>query len=603
MKNLKNIICLLLAFALAFSLLVGCSKTGDDVAVSSKEEPTSSETPSTEEPPVDEEPPVESEDEELWPEDDWEEENFEFDLDEPIVANLEVFNGSKPIIENYHGFTGGVYHAYGFMKDDTTGRVYTDKMMDIELSRLQDTGMKVVRTRYQSQWMWKEAIGYDWNSDRFGYFCDFARAMQERDIEVMIQVGWHFDKMSGHGVASMNDVDYLYGNGDDRYGENAGYSIKGLSENDARIVRGARRYGYWIGETLKQLRARGINNANYLSYWVEPCNGYTQALPGVDVETDQNGNMPMGHDAREYVLFCRQMRTKLKEMKLDNTVDHMGPNEANTMDTLSPTLKYILDNDPTLFTILSAHHYPQSTDSTNDTYYMYTNFQQEMYKQYLKDAGVEGKVQFWMDEVNCWEIPSGTKAAENLERQLPFIGLQNAVVGMAAQQNGIQNIILWMPFSQLWTDRSSTAGEFKDGIHICGLAPSLFVSATPFPQYYGTGLFTKYNSCTNGIVYKTNNKHLAEEEVCSVYVSAMRNDDGKLAVTVVNLNVDDVVIHINFEKALGTTLYRHLCATGTLKPDFNATIAPADKTYGNVKDKLTDKLPGGSIAVYTEIVG
>jgi len=603
MKNIKNIICLLLAFALAFSLLAGCSKTGDDVAVSSKEEPTSSEPPSTEEPPVDEEPPVESEDEELWPEDDWEDENFEFDLDEPIVANLEVFNGSKPVIENYHGFTGGVYHAYGFMKDDTTGRVYTDKMMDVELSRLQDTGMKVVRTRYQSQWMWKEAIGYDWNSDRFGYFCDFARAMQERDIEVMIQVGWHFDKMSGHGVASINDVDYLYGNGDDRYGENAGYSIKGLSENDARIVRGARRYGYWIGETLKQLRARGINNANYLSYWVEPCNSYTQALPGVDVETNENGYMPMGHDAREYVLFCRQMRTKLKEMKLDNTVDHMGPNEANTMDTLSPTLKYILDNDPTLFTILSAHHYPQSTDSTNDTYYMYTNFQQEMYKQYLKDAGVEGKVQFWMDEVNCWEIPTDTKAAENLERQLPFIGLQNAVVGMAAQQNGIQNIILWMPFSQLWTDRSSTAGEFKDGIHICGLAPSLFVSSTPFPQYYGTGLFTKYNSCTNGIVYKTNNKYLAEEEVCSVYVSAMRNDDGKLTVTVVNLNIDEAEIHINFEKALGTTLYRHLCATGTLKPDFNATLAPADKTYGNVKDKLTDKLPGGSIAVYTEIVG
>ena len=604
MKNLKNIICLLLTFVLAFSLLTGCSK---------KEEENPSSKPSTEseissEPEVEDDENTESEetilDDEYEDEyEDWDDEDFDFGFDDPIVANLEIYNSQKPVIENYHGFSGGVYHAYGFMKDDNSGRVYTDKMMDVELDRLQDTGMKVVRTRYQSQWMWKEATGYDWNSDRFGYFCDFAREMQNRDIEVMIQVGWHFDKMSGHGQASINDVDYLYGKGDDRYGESTGYSLKGLSENDARIVKGARRYGYWIGETLKQLRARGINNANYLSYWVEPCNGYTDPLPGTDLELGANGKLLRGHDAREYVLFCRQMRTKLKEMNLDHTVDHMGPNEANSEDSLSETLKYVLDNDPTLFTILSAHHYPQSDDSTKDNYYMYSNFQQEMYKQYLKDAGVEGKVQFWMDEVNCWEVPANTKAAENLERQLPFIGLQNAVVGMAAQQNGIQNIILWMPFSQLWTDRNHTSGEFKDGIHICGLAPSLFVSATPFPQYYGTGLFTKYNSCKNGIVYATNNKYLAEEECCRVYVSAMRNDDGKLTVTVVNLNFDEAEIHVNFDKAINTTLYRHLCHVGTVEPDFNATLAPADKTYGNVKTKFTDKLPGGSIAVYTEIVG
>lgn len=98
-----------------------------------------------------------------------------------------------------------------------------------------------------------------------------------------------------------------------------------------------------------------------------------------------------------------------------------------------------------------------------------------------------------------------------------------------------------------------------------------------------------------------NNKYLAEEEYASVYVSAIRNDDGKLVVSVVNVNAEDVRIHINFDKAINKTLYRYICESGELKPDFNATLSGADKTYGNVKDKFTDLLPGGSIAIYTEI--
>lgn len=598
MKNFKNTICLLLVFVFAFTLLTGCRK----------KEGISSSKPSTEskvssEPEIDEEP---TDSEETTLDDEYEEEYedwFDDDLDEHIIANLEVYNGSKPVMENYMGFSGGVYHAYGYMQDDTTGRNYNEKMRNLELDRLSDTGVQVVRTRYQSQWMWSNAIGYDWNSKRFGYFADFARAMESRDIDVMIQVGWHFDWISGFARSSINDVDYLRGDGADRYGESSGYDLKGLSKNDARIVKSACRYGYWIGETLKKLRAMGINNVNYLSYFVEPCNGYSQALPGVNMETDADGNLLMGHDSREYVLFCRQMRTKLKEMKLDHTVDHMGPNEANSMETDSPTLQYVLENDPTLFTILSAHHYPQSSAAINDTYYMYTNFQQEMYIKFLKEAGLYGKVQFWMDEFNCWERPDDVPLAETYGKDNAWLGLQSAVVGMTAQQNGIQNTIIWMPFDQLWTDSTSTGVEFKDGIHMCGFAPSLFVSSTPYAQYYTKGLFTKYNFCKKGTVYATNNKTLAEEEFASVYVSAMRNDDGKLTVTVVNLNIDEAEIHINFEKAINTTLYRHLCDTSTLKPDFGATLAGADKTYGNVKNKFTDKLPGGSIAVYTEIVG
>lgn len=600
MKSIKNIICLLLCLALAFSLFTGCNPKDTENSSSKPADNTSSdETTEIEDPIESEEPSDEDESLEDFYDDEWLDDDFDFD--DSVVANIEIYNSKAPVISDYKGFSGGIYHAYGFMKDDNTGRVYNDKMMDVELDRLQDTGMKIVRTRYQSQWMWKDAIGYDWNSERFGYFCDYAMEMQNRDIEVMIQVGWHFCKMSGYGIASINDVDYLYGEGEDRYGESAGYNFEGLSENDARIVKGAHRYGYWIGETLKQLRARGINNANYLAYWVEPCNGYTEPLSNTEFNpvVDKNGHMEIGHDKKEYVLFCRSMRNKLAELKVDNTVEHMGPNEACASSVLPVTMEYVLENDPSLFTIYSAHHYPQSTFAIDDiSYYIYTNFLQEYYMELLKKAGLYGKVQFWMDEFNCKD-----DGAEFLASGSAWLGLQNAVCAMTAQQNGIQNIMLWMPFDQLWTDRSSSGGEFKDGIHMCGLAPSLFVSSIPYEKYYTSGLFTKYNSCKNGIVYQTNNKYLVEEEYMGVYVSAMRNDEGKLVVTVVNLNVDKAEIHINFDKDINTTLYRHVCEVGNITPGFDAKLADADKTYGNVKNKLTDKLPGGSIAVYTEIVG
>lgn len=601
MKNIKNIICLLLCFALAFSLLMGCNpKDNENVSSNSpsSENVSSDETVDTEEPDDSEEILDDETDDEWNEEEEWDD-PFD-DQEETFEYNLEVYNSQKPIIENYQGFSGGIYHAYGFMKDDNTGRVYNDKMMDVELDRLQDTGTTVVRTRYQSQWMWKESVGYDWNSKRFNYFCDYAKEMQNRGIDVMIQVGWHFCKMSGYGQASINDVDYLYGKGADRFGESAGVDLSGLNENNARIVKGANRYGYWIGETLNQLRARGINNAKYLAYWVEPCNSYTLPLEntGLNPEIKESGYMYWGHDKEEYLIFCRSMRNKLSQMKLDNTVEHMGPNEACSLDVMPVTMEYILENDPTLFTIYSAHHYPQSSSAANDTYYIYSNFLQEYYMDKLKKAGVYGKVQFWMDEFNCKD-----EGAEFLASSSAWLGLQNAVCGIAAQQNAIQNILLWMPFDQLWTDRTSSGGEFKDGIHMCGMAPSLLVSSIPYEKYYTNGLFSKYNSCRKGLVYPTNNKRLAEDEYASVYIGAIKNDDGKWVISVVNLNADDVIIHINFEKAINATLYRHLCATGDLEPGFDAKLADADKTYGNVKTKFTDKLPGGSIAVYTEIVG
>lgn len=589
---MKRYICLILSLIIAFSLLVGCKSNEDDTQKTSSEQienpnsnmgddemtekiPNSSETDY-----------VDTEQlEDGWTED--EEYN-----DEIIELDLEVHNSKKPITNKYHGFSSTIYHAFGYMKNDASGRAYTDKMLELELDRLTNLGVRTVRTRFQSQWVWSEQKGYDWNSERFGYFCDYAKALQQRNVDIILQVGWHFDWMSEEGIGSLNDDTYFKGYGDDLHGESTNFNFGGMSDYDARITKGARRYAHWIGESLKELRSRGINNIKILSYWVEPCNAYGTYPEGY------TGDRSHGHDKRQYALFVRQFRNKLAEAKLDHTVDHMGPNELSTAPepNRAPTLEYVLENDPDLFTIYSSHHYPKSDSTVNDVYYSITEPHQQYYIDMMKKHGLYGKKEFWMDEYNAHYKDYGP--AQNNSWQ----GLQTVMGGIVAQQKGINNVILWQLYDQLWTDRTNNGKEWINGIHMTGYVPSLFVSSIPYSQYYPIGLFMKYNGNGNGSAIETNNAYLAE---CGegVYVGAVKLENGKWTISVVNLNLDDRRIHVKFDKPINQTLYRHLCVTSDIKPTPKAELAPADKIYGNVQDKFTDIIPSGSIAIYTGVRG
>ena len=141
---------LLLCLVLVFSLLSACKPSKDENDVSSNNESSvSSEEPSSEPEDTADEPSEESteetpEEEEL--DSDYFDEDY-FDDEYKHISQLHVYNNENPLSERYGGMSGTVWHAFGFMKDDKTNRVYTDKMMNIELDRLQNTGMHYCRTR------------------------------------------------------------------------------------------------------------------------------------------------------------------------------------------------------------------------------------------------------------------------------------------------------------------------------------------------------------------------------------------------------------------------------------------------------------------------
>ena len=80
----------------------------------------------------------------------------------------------------------------------------------------------------------------------------------------------------------------------------------------------------------------------------------------------------------------------------------------------------------------------------------------------------------------------------------------------------------------------------------------------------------------------------------------MQLKDGNWAVLVVNTNVEDLPISVQFEKGLGKNLYRHLY-TPLFEKSLSDAQIPADKGFKNVKTVLNDVLPAGGVAIYTSV--
>lgn len=582
---LIKLICIVIAITLCLALFGGCSKKDVAETSSNQSEQTTSDdnTESTE---PNDESTEEIEDGET---EDFEDEDFgnledEESLEEPEIYELEVYNGQAPVQTHYRGVSSTVYHAFGYMKDDKSGRVYTDDMLSLELDRLQDTGIHFCRTRFDTKWIWSATKGnWDFNTDRANYFYTYCKALQDRGMEIALQVGWHFSGLLANANTSIPEADYLLGNGEHINGEEALYNAKGVSEDDLRYVKAGARYGDVYGKLLKELKSRGIHNVSHLFYFTESCS-YWDDTP-IETREEHYG---------KYLVTSQAIKNALKKHGVADWAKHTGPLQASTYPYM---LKYILERDTELFDVLGTHSYPTGKSIIDNTYYDIYAPIFEGYVQPLKEKNLYGKTEFWMDEFQTRD--SGVLTADG--QGSAWHGVQGIVAAIAAAQYGVSNISTWQSFDQLWTDQTNTGGEFYKGIHMCGHAPSLFMSTIPRGCYYMYGLYGKYNGYEGGTVYKTN----LEEWywLSGLYINAVKLKDGNWTITVVNAEIDDKTFIVDFEKALGKTLYRHAESSNDLVPDAYAELATVDKVYVDVQDRFTDTLPSGTVAVYTTIKG
>lgn len=604
----KKIICLLLALCLALGLTACNSKdkegtesqTSDSSVSSDESEVTSDEPTSSEEDTAENEDEFNEDYDESWVE-----EEFYDPHGDDWVVPLKVYNGGKPIIDTYRGMSATVYSAFGFMKDDKSGRAYTDEMLDLEIDRLQKMGVRTCRTKVNTPWFWSETKNnWDLDSTRANYFYDYCKELQSRDMNIVMQLGWDVEfviEIIKGGESAMKEAKYLDGRGEDINGESAGYNLSGLDEYWTRVTKAAYRWGHLYVNLLNELRARGINNIDYLMFFTEPSNrnadgSYHPVGPGPS--------------APNYLKLCRIIKDYLVEKDVLGDILTMGGAQGGNSHEL---LKYVLENDPDVFEIHACHTYPTANYITDNVYH---DAAAEYFTRVIgtmKDNGVFGKKEYWCDEFSARD--SVANAVRNKPDEHPWYGLQAVVGAISAQSFGVSNIISWQAIDQLWTDQTNTGGEFLDGIHMCGAIPSLYHSDVPRGEYYMWGLFSKYNGYKNGKTYGTNYVEKVYEKdedgniigentldvLSGLHIGAVQLENGGWTITVVNADsIQDRWFQVDFEKSLGgVTLYRHTENVNTCVRNTGAVIADVDKVFVGVNGAIKDFLPAGTVAVYT----
>lgn len=169
------------------------------------------------------------------------------------------------------------------------------------------------------------------------------------------------------------------------------------------------------------------------------------------------------------------------------------------------------------------------------------------------------------------------------------------VVGaaVALMNSGVRATMLWTLFDQQWPDNhTNNADSFIDGDHRCGTMPNLRFSRIPHTGYYAFSLLSRYIGGKGTKVYK------GEGENCLNATYAV-SPDGEVTVLVVNSKETADDFTIEFEKALGLTLNRHLCDPATLVRNEKAELIGTDKVFESIENTLSDTIPPYSVAVYT----
>ena len=545
--------------------------------------------------------------------------------------SITVKNASPVITNDFQGINATVYHAFATMKDNL-GRNYTDEQVAIEMDRLKDSGITTVRSAFFSRFAWNSSKGWDWDSADMNAVYKWANMLNERGIDVAFSAGWHMNYFTfpkydydeatktgervtkGEHDASILEVDYLYGayksvdagnyNADsyvprvsravyaDRYGESVGVDFSGLSDYEKRIKRASLRYGEWMAQALEAFKARGINNIDYLLTFTEP--SYATA----DVRE--------GYYAEEFMTLTAGLNTKLKEHSVRKNIKIVGPNQGsiNTGDGL---LKYYLvycQSHPEAeeyIDILTAHMYPKSSSKSiyeTEYYHDSTKSAYVSYKATLDTYNTKNK-KFWIDEYFASSPLDADCTSNN-----GVISTQLAAGYVAAINTGLERVLTWQIFDQLWVNQTSTNSEFIGGVHAVGTCPSFtpnvhkdylpYASQTPRTHYYGLNLLGKYISGKKCIVYNCEN-----DSDSGLYTAAIKRDDGQYAVLVINTTAVPNNVSVKFDYLSVKNVSRYLYDPNGVVQTPAATSIPKDKVIENVDSSgFYDTVAPYSFAIY-----
>ena len=463
---------------------------------------------------------------------------------------------------------------------DSYGRAYNDKQIALELQRMQNMELSMVRSYYEPSYAYqgKDSAGnliWNWDSEEMQGLYKWLAAMKERGITVALNMGW--------GVSDLINANTTY------MGTNP---FRGMSLTDM-----VEAYSRWATESLREIIVeRGYTNVQYGVLFTEPSDSAVYK---------ENGQVVTEWEL--YVRLTKALDARLKAEGLRGLVKLTGPQvtfkesfsvqdkDGNT--SLEQEIQWWIDRIDDYIDVYTFHWYnprwpgqkaPSGFSLYDDNYDLYAYFYSEILR-VLKPTGKE----FWMDEYNYGTYNGSTRTSEIMKQ--PMCGPQLAQSMIAAMNSGVQNMLLWQLFATQWPLRTNTTenDSWSGGIHEQGLAPCLTVSSVPHASYYAYTLASKYMG--GG----TATKVYAGEGNKGIYLTMIEDANGDKSVMLVNTGMLSTDIALHFEQPIGQDVYRHVYDPITVKPTTAGRIIPADLCFENVKTVLKDTIPAGAVVIYT----
>lgn len=503
-----------------------------------------------------------------------------FTESDPDVLQLDVEN-NKVFNDDWKG-VNAINQGFMFLPDEY-GRNYTDAQIEEELKRMDDMDVGMVRSYMDAGFAFKERNGdeviYDWDSERMQAFYKWLDAMEERDIEVAVNMGWGIGS-----IAAATTQDHLK------------YKIPWYISGQLNIYSDMiDMYTDWVKLFIEEVIIKRGYDIEYFVMFTEPYhfNEYTFFVAPGKKETKNAWEVTVD--------VIKATDKKLKESGLRNKVKLTGPQyglskEFYEGETLEEEINWWISRINDYIDVYTFHWYiptwpgsgtvNSSASVYDDNYDLWVYY----FEEFVRIISKTGKP-FWFDE---WMY--GGNAINN--QKTDFYAQQIAQTVLAAMNSGVNSCIYWQMFEIVWPTRTDTGGEFKDGIHILGTAPSLYTSAIPYKLFYGFTLLTRFaGEFNNNKVYFAQ----GENGVCLSMVEYEKDGKKYQNVIVVNTTSLEQKISINFEKSIGKTMYRYLFDPTTIVPNTSAEMIGADKGFKDVDKILQDTIPGGSIAVYSTV--
>lgn len=489
-----------------------------------------------------------------------------------FYETVNVKNSSAPVQSDFLGFNT-VQHCFTYIKDDY-GRNYTESQAQTEFNRLKNMGIDIVRTYYNEEYAFDpQTGGFDFESDNMKGVYKWMLEMQKRDISVALNTGWAIDGA---------------------YKEDYWVAWKGCYV-DGDIEATVKNHTDWVVESLKQFRAHGINNIDYLIMFTEPGGDNSEIDTDKLAETYLKDAYDLDPHVDLWLKASRSIHDALVKNGTRGLYKTVGPNTHNNFtsknpDTLMAPLYYFAIKYASDFIDIYSHHrYVNISAVENDT--VSDTLEYTLLMQENIDAAHNIGKEFWYDEAGVANPNFRDKNADH-----PIEGLHIASYFGDTMNRGVQNMFYWYVFDQQWPNNTTTnADQFTNGLHHCGFIPSLMDSYIPQAAYYSASLLTKYFG-NNATVYQV------ERELEYFNCGVQQDKNGEWSICISNLEMDPGYVEINFEKSIGNKkFYRHVYKAGEIVPTKDAEIIPADRILTTKGDRLIDRLEPHSMVVYTTI--